>query len=161
MYPEREKHPSAEEFVRAQMANPDEASAKGNWSDPNFLNNLIDLNPSLKHTQFADFHGHGWVFRAVYKHDRKGNLLDYNGKIIPEASAAQLARGVEMPNVLKQQYRDGAVYKKPVKQRLADEAKLRDGVPMHLVDVHVEKGMHCIDCHFVQDEHGNNRLQGE
>ena len=35
-----------------------------------------DLNPKLKHTQFADFHGHGWVFRAVYKQDRKGNLLD-------------------------------------------------------------------------------------
>ena len=34
------------------------------------------FNAQLKHTQFADFHGHGWVFRAVYKRDRKGNLLD-------------------------------------------------------------------------------------
>ncbi len=31
---------------------------------------------NCKQTQFADFHSHGWVFRAVYKRDRKGNLLD-------------------------------------------------------------------------------------
>ena len=37
---------------------------------------------SSKHTQFADFHGHGWVFRAVFKHDRKGNLLDADDKIV-------------------------------------------------------------------------------
>ena len=32
--------------------------------------------PENKQTQFADFNGHGWVYRAVYKHDRKGNWLD-------------------------------------------------------------------------------------
>jgi len=57
--------------------NPNEASARGHWSDPEFLANVSDLNPHLRHTQFADFHGHGWVFRAVFKKDRQGNLLDY------------------------------------------------------------------------------------
>ena len=33
--------------------------------------------------------------------------------------------------------------------------------PVHLLDIHLEKGMHCVDCHFVQDVHGNNRLQQE
>jgi len=33
--------------------------------------------------------------------------------------------------------------------------------PVHLMDIHLEKGMHCIDCHFVQDVHGNNRIQDE
>src|SRR5205085_11889510 len=37
----------------------------------------------------------------------------------------------------------------------------RHGSAMHLLDIHIEKGMHCIDCHFVQDMHGNTRLQGE
>ena len=37
-------------------------------------------NPQARHTQFADFHGHGWVFRAVYKKDRHGNLLDHRGE---------------------------------------------------------------------------------
>ena len=38
-----------------------------------------ELNPQLKDTQFADYHGHGWNFRAVFKRDRKGNLLDADG----------------------------------------------------------------------------------
>src|SRR5205807_6679921 len=36
-----------------------------------------------------------------------------------------------------------------------------DGVPVHQLDVHLEKGMHCVDCHFVQDAHGNGKLYGE
>src|SRR3954468_19445416 len=35
------------------------------------------------------------------------------------------------------------------------------GVPVHLMDIHLEKGMHCIDCHFTQDNHGNGKLYGE
>ena len=37
----------------------------------------------------------------------------------------------------------------------------RDGMPVHLMDIHLEKGMHCVDCHFVQDVHGNTKLYGE
>jgi hypothetical protein len=37
---------------------------------------VSELNPQLKDTQFADYHGHGWNFRAIFKRDRKGNLLD-------------------------------------------------------------------------------------
>ena len=29
------------------------------------------------------------------------------------------------------------------------------------MDIHLEKGMHCVDCHFVQDVHGNSRIQQE
>jgi hypothetical protein len=32
---------------------------------------------------------------------------------------------------------------------------------VHLADIHLEKGMHCIDCHFAQDVHGNGKLYGE
>ncbi len=32
---------------------------------------------------------------------------------------------------------------------------------MHLADIHLEKGMHCVDCHFEQDDHGNGKLYGE
>ena len=32
---------------------------------------------------------------------------------------------------------------------------------VHLKDIHLEKGMHCIDCHFEQDSHGNGKLYGE
>jgi len=32
---------------------------------------------------------------------------------------------------------------------------------VHLRDIHLEKGMHCVDCHFEQDSHGNGNLYGE
>ena len=32
---------------------------------------------------------------------------------------------------------------------------------VHLKDIHLEKGMQCVDCHFEQDNHGNARLFGE
>ena len=74
IYPPRQRYPTAEEFVQSQLSNPDETAARGLWSDPEFLANSSDLNSKLRHTQFADFHGHGWLFRAVYKKDRHGNL---------------------------------------------------------------------------------------
>jgi hypothetical protein len=137
MYPKEEKHLTAEDLVRSVMFNPDEIAARGNWSDPQFLANLTDLNDKTKHTQFADFHSHGWAFRAVWKHDRKGHYLDTNGNILPHVTNEQL-RAAMNPSTRRQ-----------------------DGIPVHLMDIHLEKGMHCIDCHFVQDCHGNSRLQQE
>ena len=35
------------------------------------------------------------------------------------------------------------------------------GKAVHLKDIHLEKGMQCVDCHFGQDNHGNGKLYGE
>ena len=32
---------------------------------------------------------------------------------------------------------------------------------VHLNDIHLEKGMHCVDCHFRQDSHGDGNLYNE
>jgi hypothetical protein len=32
---------------------------------------------------------------------------------------------------------------------------------VHLKDIHLEKGMQCVDCHFMSDVHGNGMLYGE
>ena len=32
---------------------------------------------------------------------------------------------------------------------------------VHLSSAHVDAGMHCVDCHFAQDSHGNGHLYGE
>src|SRR5206468_6107289 len=105
MYPAKQKYPSAEEYVQAAMNNPDEASARGLWSNPKFLENVRDLNPHLRHTQFADFHGHGWVYKAVYKKDRKGNFLDHRGEVIKNVTTEHLMAAVKMPEKIKEQHR--------------------------------------------------------
>ena len=153
MYPHEQRHPTSEEYTQASMSNPDEAAVRGLWSDPRFLERVADLNPQARHTQFADFHGHGWVFRAVFKKDRKGNLIDHEGRMIGNAATEQLMAAIAMPSFLKEQNR-------PPEARPATPPN-RDGVPVHLLDIHLEKGMHCVDCHFVQDVHGNTRLQQE
>ncbi|MCI0460249.1 MAG: hypothetical protein L0Z62_25130 [Gemmataceae bacterium] len=155
MYPHKQKYPTAEEYVRSSMNNPEEASLRGLWSDPRFLERVTELNPHLKHTHFADFHGHGWVFRAVFKKDRHGHYLDHQGRIVPHADGKTLMASVKVPEAVKEQYRDapGGVAKK--------NGPCRDNLPVHLLDIHLEKGMHCIDCHFVQDNHGNTKLYGE
>jgi hypothetical protein len=144
MYPPREKRPTAEEYAQALAFNPDEAAARGNWSDPNFLANLTDLNAATRHTQFADFHGHGWAFRAVFKKDRQGNLLDWKGAPVSEATNEKLREAM----------------REPTGQEMLT-GKQRDDTPVHLMDIHLEKGMHCVDCHFLQDNHGNSKLYGE
>jgi hypothetical protein len=144
MYPHRQKYPTAEEYSQSLMSNPDETAARGLWSDPEFLARVSELNDYARHTQFADFHGHGWVFRAVYKKDRQGNLLDHRGLPIGEVTTEKLVASMQPPT--------------PAEKR---QGKQRDGVPVHLMDVHLEKGMHCVDCHFQQDNHGNTLLYGE
>jgi hypothetical protein len=32
---------------------------------------------------------------------------------------------------------------------------------VHLKDIHLEKGMQCVDCHFEQDVHGNGKVYGD
>lgn len=158
LYPKKQKYPTAQEFTRAQMSNPNESAARTLYSDPAFLEKVYELNGEAKHTQFADFHGHGWVFRAVFKHDRKGRLLDHQGKVIEHATPEMLKAAVDMPVKLKEAYRCD----RPAGTGTpAHPSVERDGVPVHLLDIHMEKGMHCIDCHFIQDVHGNTRLQME
>ena len=125
MWPEKQKYPNMEEMFTSLNHNPEEAAVRGKWTDIDFLKRVSELNPKLNTTQFADYHGHGWNFRAIYKRDRKGNLLDKDGK--------QVA------------FDDKEKFKKAV----------------HLRDIHVDFGMHCVDCHFGQDGHGDGNIYGE
>lgn len=99
MYPGKSKQMSPEDEARALARNPEAASLKGNWSDQEFLRNLVDLNPKLKQTQFADFHGHGWVYRAVFKHDRKGTLLDAYDKPVAHEDPKKFEKAVHLKDI--------------------------------------------------------------
>jgi hypothetical protein len=156
MYPAKQKYPTAEEFIQSQMFNPDETAARGLWSNPRFLENVSALNPLARHTQFADFHGHGWIFSAVFKKDRKGNLLDDKGNVIENVTTEKLMTAMRVPVEVKELLKEEAA-----KGNFDPQLRKSDGIPVHLLDIHLEKGMHCIDCHFIQDSHGNTKLQGE
>ncbi|MFM8252294.1 MAG: hypothetical protein ACKOBW_11915 [Planctomycetota bacterium] len=156
MYPEKQKNITAEDLARSQMLNPEDSAARGLWGDPEFLNRVPELNQLTRHSQFADFHGHGWVFRAVFKKDREGRYLDFEGDVVTDPSPEKLYHAVVQPHEPYQPVNA----RNPRTPTLA-ESKKQDDAPVHLMDVHLEKGMHCVDCHFVQDVHGNTKLYGE
>jgi len=140
MWPERQRYPTADEMRKVLDRNPEGAAPRGLWGNLDFLRNVFDLNPKLKDTQFADYHGHGWNFRAVFKRDREGNLLDADGKIVANDD--------------------------PEKWRKKDEPAFvqpgtNPGKAVHMMDIHAEKGLQCADCHFSQDSHGSGMIMGE
>ena len=127
MYPATQHNPSQDEEQEKLDRNPEGASLRGLWSNFEFLKDTGTpaFNALLKNTQFADSHGHGWMFRKVFKRDRKGNLLDAQGNIVSPDDPQKFSKAV------------------------------------HLNDIHLERGMHCVDCHFRQDSHGDGNLYNE
>lgn len=125
MWPEKQFYPTEEEKRHTLERNPEGASPRGKWKDMDFVLGVSELNDQLQDTQFADYHGHGWNFRAIFKRDRDGTLLDKDGAEVSD--------------------KDPEKFKKAV----------------HLSSIHVDAGMHCVDCHYGQDSHGNGHLYGE
>src|SRR5207253_492867 len=138
MYPAKSKQRNAADAAESLVRNPEAASLRGNWSDPQFLRNVRDLNPQNKQTQFADFNGHGWIYRAVYKHDRHGDWLDKDDRKVDFNDPQRFEKAVHLKDI-----------------------HLEKG--MHCVDCHFEQDSHgdgrlygepraaveidCVDCH--------------
>jgi hypothetical protein len=101
MYPKEQRHPTEEQRYRSFVRNPEAAAVRGLWSDEKFLEKIgsAEFNKQLKTTQFADFHGHGWVFRAVFNHDRKGNWLDKDGKQIAFGDPERFGKAVHLTDI--------------------------------------------------------------
>ena len=60
MWPEKQKYPTDEEYFTSLNHNPEEAAARGKWTDLDFLKRVSELNSNLNTTQSADYHCHGW-----------------------------------------------------------------------------------------------------
>ncbi len=100
MWPKEHKYPTtAEEQRKVLERNPEQAAVHGNWGDPAFSADVSELNPQIKDTQFADYHGHGWNFRAIFKRDRKGNLLDDKNNIIPPSDPEKFNKAVHLESI--------------------------------------------------------------
>ena len=101
MFPARQHNPSEVERAQVQARNPEGAAARGLWANPTFLEQTgsPDFLSKLKTTQFADFHSHGWIFRAVYKHDRKGNFLDDKNQLIAPDDPDKFGKAVHLKDI--------------------------------------------------------------
>ena len=151
MWPKQQKYPTHDEARRILDRNPEEAAIRGNWGDPEFLRNVSKLNPQLKDTQFADYHGHGWNFRAVFKRDRKGALLDSAGKEVADSDPEKFKKAVHLTSI-------------------------HLDMGFHCVDCHFAQDMHgnghiygevaaaveidCADCHGTADTYPTLRTSG-
>jgi len=137
----RQHYPTAAETHEVLERNPEGAAPRGLWGSVDFLREVYDrVNPLARTTQFADYHGHGWNFRGIFRRDREGNLLDAQGQIIPPG--------------------DPDTFRRPG-EALFVPAGTNPGRSVHMMDIHAEKGLQCADCHFSQDAHGNGFLYGE
>jgi hypothetical protein len=167
----QQHYPTAAETHQILERNPEAAATRGLWGDVEFLRDVYDVNDSNKDTQFADYHGHGWNFRGVFKRDRNGNLLDADGNM---ATYGTDKAHIVDPADPEKWRKSCASYTDPQQRDLCLSSATPDGregkfVPpglnpgktVHMMDIHAEKGMQCADCHFSQDSHGNGYIQGE
>ena len=101
MYPAKQKNPSEEDRYQSSLRNPEGAAVRGLWGEEKFLDQTgsPEFNQQLKTTQFADFHGHGWVYRGVYAHDRKGNWLDKSGARIDFDDPDRFGKAVHLADI--------------------------------------------------------------
>jgi hypothetical protein len=101
MYPPEQRNPTEEDRYQMGLRNPEAAATRGLWGEDKFLEQTgsPNFNAKLKTTQFADFHGHGWVFRGVYNHDRKGNWLDKDGKSIGFDDPQRFQKAVHLADI--------------------------------------------------------------
>ena len=144
-------HPNMAEAREVLDRNPEGASTHGLWRDVEFLRNVYDLNKDNKDTQFADYHGHGWNFRAILKRDRRGNLLDDQGDMS--------TYGTDTAHIISPD--DPEKWRKAGEGKFVEAGPDNPGKSVHMMDIHAQLGMQCADCHFAQDSHGNGLIYGE
>ena len=134
-------YPTAAQVLEVLERNPEGAAPRGLWGDVDFLREVYDrVNPIARHTQFADYHGHGWNFRAIFRRDREGNMLDEDGNRIEPGDPDTFRRANE---------------------GLFVQPGANPGRAVHMMDIHAERGMQCADCHFARDNHGTGFIYGE
>jgi hypothetical protein len=143
MYPKKQHDPTDAELLQAVRVNPEAAAARGLWGDLNFLDKVAELNPKLKNTQFADYHSHGWVFRAIFKKDRQGNLLDLEDNKIASDDPQKWQKAVHLNDIHLQKG-----------MQCADCHFLRDvhGDGTLYGEPRAATSIECIDCHGTVDK---------
>lgn len=151
MFPAEEFTPSDSQKRAINERNPEEAAIRGKWADPEFLKSVAERNPDMTATQFADYHGHGWNFRAIFKRDRKGNLLDKEGRLISREDPARFEKTVHMSSI-----------HVDMGMQCVDCHFQQDGHSNGHIVGEVMAGVEimCQDCHGTADEYPSLRTSG-
>ncbi len=153
----QERFPTAAQVRETNERNPEAAAPRGLWADVDFLRTVNDRNPGNKDTQFADYHGHGWNFRAIYKRDREGNLLDAKGNMATWGTDTAHIVANDDP----EKWRTAANKDTQFPEPTSTPGGAQGGKAVHMLSIHAEVGMQCADCHFAQDGHDNGQIHGE
>ncbi len=154
MWPETQQRPDIAEMHARLERNPEEAVIRGRWADPEFVERVwTHVNPKAKDTQFADYHGHGWNFRGVFKRDREGALLDTEGAVVPDGlpPAEKWKRAVHLRDIHAEQG-----------MQCADCHFSRDNHGDGNLPFEVAAGIEieCRDCHGGVEAHATLRTSG-
>ncbi|MFK7896037.1 MAG: hypothetical protein AB8G23_09395 [Myxococcota bacterium] len=154
MWPEEQQYPDLAEQHEVLERNPEEASYKGKWADVEFTADVWeDINPKAKDTQFADYHGHGWNFRAIFKRSRDGTLLDEAGLPVPDnlTTKEKFDRAVHMKDI------HAEIGMQCADCHFADDA--HGNGELH-GEVAAEVNIRCRDCHGTADKYATLRSSG-
>ncbi|TVQ61937.1 MAG: hypothetical protein EA379_05865 [Phycisphaerales bacterium] len=147
-YPAEGRTPTSEQAWRSFMKNPEAASKRGLWGDlyPDAVSHAGDVAGEnfLARTGEPPRADGQPVFNDRLEHNKVG---DFHG------------HGWIFRRVHKQDRRGNLLTLDDEVIDPTDPDRWRKAV--HLQDVHLQRGMHCIDCHFTQDVHGDGRLYGE
>ncbi|NIR49101.1 hypothetical protein GWO43_11615 [candidate division KSB1 bacterium] len=63
------------------------------------IRSLYPNNDKNEHVQIEDWHGHSWNYRRVYYRDKKGNLLDEDGNIIPDDDPDKFEKAIHLKDI--------------------------------------------------------------
>ena len=141
MWPEKQKYPTAEEIREVLDRNPEGAAPRGLWGDLDFLRNVSRPQPEAQ--------GH-----PVRRLPRPRLELPRDLQARPQGQPAGRRRQDH------RRRRSGEVRRKDA-PKFAPVGQNAPGKAVHMMDIHAEKGMQCVDCHFAQDSHGNGQIYGE
>ena len=154
MWPEEQQYPTMAEIRETNDRNPEEAAYRGKWADVEFTTEVWkDINPQATDTQFADYHGHGWNFRAIYKRSRDGTLLDAAGSPVPDdlPTKEKFDRAVHMRDI------HAEIGMQCADCHFADDA--HGNGELH-GEVAAEVNIRCRDCHGTADAYATLRSSG-
>jgi hypothetical protein len=99
MWPKKQKYPTAERRARSRNATRKRRRSGACGATRSSLKRVSELNPQLKDTQFADYHGHGWNFRSIFKRDRKGTLVDAKNQPVSDEDPQKFKKAVHLTSV--------------------------------------------------------------